>query len=226
ISLGQQAFNVYVNAIGAFVQNSISLGSSLKLDLGLRYDYLPSPTEADDKLVAFDPVTASLFQIGTNGFNQVTKNGSDFQPRVGVIWNPNGDGKTAVRGAYAIMVNQSNTGYFTGETGNPPIVNPLSGQATGTAASNIKLDTAATQAGAAALAPAFTDPNFLPSRMQSWNVNVEREIAGIGLMVGYFGSHGDRQRIPINLNQFVVPGGTVRPYPKLSAASPSSPAGP
>ena len=42
-------------------------------------------------------------------------------------------------------------------------------------------------------------------------------------MVGYFGSHGDRQRIPINLNQFTTPGGTVRPYPRLSAASPILP---
>jgi hypothetical protein len=121
------------------------------------------------------------------------------------------------------MVNQSNTGYFTGETGNPPVVNPLSSQAAGTAASNVRLDNAATQAGAAALAPSFTDPNFLPGRMQSWNVNVEREISGMGLMVGYFGSHGDRQRIPINLNQFTTPGGTTRPYARLSATSPILP---
>ena len=218
-TLGTQAFNAYVNAIGAFVQDSISAGPNVKLDLGLRYDYMPSPTEQDDKFVTFDPATASLIQIGNSGFTQVTRNGSDFQPRVGVIWNPTGNGKTVIRSAYAIMINQSNTGYFTGETGNPPIVNPLSSQAAGTAASNVKLDTAATQAGSAALAPSFTDPNFLPARMQSWNANVEREFGATGVMVGYFGSHGDRQRIPINLNQFTVPGGTVRPYPRLSLTS-------
>src|SRR5205823_10969811 len=141
ITLGTQAFNAYVNAIGAFVQDSISLGSNLKMDLGLRYDYLPPPTEQDNKLVTFDPTSRSLLQInGAGGFTQVTKNGSDFQPRVGLIWNPKGDGKTVVRSAYAIMVNQSNTGYFVGETGNPPIVSPFSGQASGTAASNLKLD--------------------------------------------------------------------------------------
>jgi len=223
ITLGTQAFNAYVNAIGAFVQDSLSLGSNLKLDLGLRYDYLPSPTEQDNKFVTFDPATSSLVQIGTNGFTQVTKNGSDFQPRVGVIWNPKADGKTVVRGAYAVMINQSNTGYFTGETATPPIVNPLSGSASGTAASNIKLDNAVSGAGAAALAPSFTDPNFLPARMQSWNVNIEREFGGTGVMVGYFGSHGDRLRIPINVNQFTTPGGTVRPYSTLSATSPILP---
>jgi hypothetical protein len=225
ITLGTQAYNAYVNAIGAFVQDSISLGSNLKMDLGLRYDYLPSPTEQDNELVTFDPSTRSLLQInGPGGFTQVTKNGSDFQPRLGVIWNPKGDGKTVVRGAYAVMVNQSNTGYFSGETGNPPIVTPLSAQANGTATSNILLENAIGSAGAAAsAAPSFTDPNFLPSRMQSWNVNVEREIGATGVMAGYFGSHGDRQRIPINFNQFIVPGGTARPFPALSAASPILP---
>jgi hypothetical protein len=223
LTLGGLNYNAYVNAVGAFVQDSVSLGSNLKLDIGLRYDYLPSPTEGDDKLVSFDPGSSSLARIGSNGFTQVTKNGSDFQPRVGVIWNPTGDGKLAVRGAYAVMVNQSNTGYFVGEANNPPLTTPLSGQAAGTAASNIRLDSALTGAGAAALNPTFTDPNFLPGRMQTWNVNVEREIGGTGVMVGYFGSHGDRQRIPINLNQFVTPGGTVRPYPRLSASSPILP---
>src|SRR5262245_35729952 len=59
--------------------------------------------------------------------------------------------------------------------------------------------------------------------MQTWNVNVERQVGAMGVMVGYFGSHGDRLRIPINLNQFVVPGGTVRPYIRLSAGSPILP---
>jgi Carboxypeptidase regulatory-like domain len=225
ITLGTRAYNAYVNAFGTFVQDSISVGSNLKLDLGLRYDYLPSPTEADDKLVTFDPASLSLLRInGAGGFTQVTKNGSDFQPRVGFIWTPRANGKTVVRGAYAIMVNQSNTGYFTGETGNPPIVTPLSAQASGTAASNIKLDNAIGGAAAAtSVSPSFTDPNFLPGRMQTWNVNVEREIAGMGVMAGYFGSHGDRQRIPINLNQFTTPGGTTRPYPRLSTSSPILP---
>jgi hypothetical protein len=224
ITLGTQAFNAFVNAIGGFVQDSISVGSNLKLDLGLRYDYLPSPTEQDDKLVTFDPATVSLIQFGTNGFTQVTKNGSDFQPRLGVIWNPTGGGNTVVRGAYAVMVNQTNTGYFTGETGNPPIVTPLSAQAAGTAASNIRLDNAISSAGAGAtIAPTYTDYNFQPGRTQTWNANVERQFGSMGVMAGYFGSYGDRQRIPINLNQFTTPGGTVRPYPLLSTSSPILP---
>jgi hypothetical protein len=226
ITLGDRSFNAYVNALGGFVQDAISVGSNVKLDLGLRYDYLPPPTEADNKLVAFDTATSTLVRLGS-GLDQITKNGSDFQPRVGVIWNPTADGKLAVRGAYAVMINQSNTGYFTGETGNPPLVTPLSAQASGTSASNIKLDNAISGAGAAAsIAPSTTNPNFLPARMQTWNVNVEREIGTMGLMVGYFGSYGDRQRIPLNINQFTTPGGTVRPFARLSGSSPILPGSP
>ena len=226
ITLGDRSYNAYVNAVGTFVQDAISLGSRLKLDIGLRYDYLPSPTEADNKLVTFDPATASLLRFG-QGIDQITKNGSDFQPRIGVIWNPTGDGKVAVRGAYAVMINQTNTGYFTGETANPPLVTPLSAQAAGTAGigNSISIANATNGAGGVALNPTFTDPNFQPGRMQSWNVNVEREIGSMGVMVGYFGSHGDRQRIPINLNQYKVLGGTTkdRPYPSVSLSSPIVP---
>ncbi len=223
LTLGGLQYDAFVNAVGAFVQDSISLGSNVKLDVGLRYDYLPSPSEGNNKLVTFIPSSLSLVQIGTNGFTQVTKNGSDFQPRLGLVWTPTADGKLAVRAAYAVMVNQSNTGYFVGESNNPPLVTPLSGQASGTAASNINLGSALSGAGAATLAPSFTDPNFLPGRMQTWNVNVERQFGGTGVMVGYFGSHGDRQRIPINFNQFTTPGGIVRPYPALAASSPILP---
>jgi hypothetical protein len=120
-------------------------------------------------------------------------------------------------------VNQTNNGYFTGMTGNPPLVTPLSGTASGTAASNINLANAVGNAAGTALNPAFTDPNWMPARMQSWNTNVEREIGSMGVMVGYFGSHGDRLSVPINPNQFTVPGGTTRPYPRVSLASPIVP---
>jgi hypothetical protein len=224
ITLGDRSYNAYNTAIGAFLQDSISMGSKVKLDVGLRYDYIGSPTEADDKLVTFDAATSSLLRInGPGGFTQVHKNGSDFEPRVGIVWTPGADGKLAIRSAYAVMVNQTNNGYFTGMTGNPPLVTPLSAQAAGTAASNINIANAIGGAGGVALNPAFTDPNFLPGRMQSWNVNAEREIGSMGVLIGYFGSHGDRLSVPINLNQFVTPGSTVRPFPKVSATSPIVP---
>src|SRR5206468_5080368 len=199
--------------IGGFVQDSVSLGPNVKLDLGLRYDFLAAPTEKNDKLVVFDAANDSLVQVGS-GIDQIHKNGNDLQPRVGIIWSPAGDGRLAIRGAYAVMINQGNTGIVAGSTANPPLATPLN------VAGNVRLDSALATAAASGLAPTSTNPNFDPARIQSWNVNVEREIGAIGLMAGYFGSYGDRLRISLNINQFV---NGVRPFPRLSASSPIQP---
>jgi hypothetical protein len=142
-------------------------------------------------------------------------------PRVGVSWDPSKTGRTVVRGAYAVMVDMPVTNVVSPTSANPPLAVPL------IFAGNIRLDSAAATALASGLAPQSVDPNFESGRMQTWNVNVEQQIGpALGMMAGYFGSHGDRQRIPINFNQFVTPGGTVRPYVRLSAASPILPNAP
>jgi hypothetical protein len=213
ITLGDRSFTLVVNTLGGFVQDAVSIGPNLKLDLGLRYDFIGAPTEKDNKLVVFDAATASLVRIGS-GIDQIHTNSNDLQPRVGVIWNPTGDGRLAVRGAYAVMINQQNTGVVTGATANPPLATPLN--VTG----NVRLDSALATAAASGLAPATTNPNYLQGRLQTWNVNVERELGPIGLLVGYFGSYGDRLSVPVNINQFV---NGVRPYVRLSASSPIQP---
>ena len=215
ITLGDRAADLHINTIGAFVQDGISLGSNVKLDVGLRYDYIGAPTEPTNNLVLFDSSKAALVRLGS-GLDQPHRNGSDFQPRLGVIWNPRGDSKLAVRAAYAVMVNQTNTGYIGGSATNPPLAVPLN------VSGAVRLDSALATAQASGLAPTTTNPDFQPGRMQTWNVNVEREFGATGVMIGYFGSHGDRLRVPVNINQFNL-GTTTRPFPALSASSPILP---
>jgi hypothetical protein len=124
ITLGDRSADLFINALGTFVQDSITLGPRVKLDVGLRYDYIGSPTEPDNKIVVFDASKNALVQLGS-GIDQVHKNANDLQPRLGVIWNPTGDGKLVVRGAYAVMINQTNTGHVGGSTSNPPLATPL-----------------------------------------------------------------------------------------------------
>ena len=82
------------------------------------------------------------------------------------------------------------------QSANPPLAQPL------TFTGNISLSNAAATATAAGLAPSSINPDFNSGRMQTYNVNVERQIgAGLGVMVGYFGSQGDRLRIARNVNQ-------------------------
>jgi hypothetical protein len=210
ITLGDRPSNVRQQALGLFAQDSFRVSPNLTLDLGLRYDGIMGPTETLGRYVVFDAASNSLVQT-----NNPYKTGHNVQPRVGVIWNPSGDGRMVVRGAYALMVDMPVANVVSPTSANPPLATPL------TFAGNIRLASAAATALASGLAPNSVDPNFESGRMQTWNVNVEQQIGpSLGVMAGYFGSHGDRLRITRNLNQFV---NGVRPFPTLSLTSPILP---
>jgi hypothetical protein len=213
ITLGSRPSELAIDAAGAFVQDHIQLARSLSIEAGLRYDYLAAPKDTQDRFVLFQAATDSLLRVGS-GLDNVYKNSNNLQPRVGVIWSP-ADGRTAVRGAYAIMVDQPVTNVVTPLTSNPPLATPL------TVAGAVRLDSALATALAGGVAPSSVAPDFKPARVQTWNVNVERQLGpATGVMIGYFGSKGDDLRLSHNVNQFI---NGVRPYPTLSASSPILP---
>ena len=215
ITLGDRGSSIGTGALGFFVQDNYKARPGLTLELGLRYDWNMTPTERFNRFVVFDPATDSLVRVGQGIDNLYRQNRQNIQPRVGLSWDPFGDGKTSVRTAYAIMVDQPVTNSVTGPTANPPLATPL------TFAGNVRLTNAATTAASAGLAPNTIDHDFHNAYVQSWNLNVQRAITPtLGVMLGYFGSKGTHLRISRNLNQFV---NGVRPFPRLSTSSPILP---
>jgi hypothetical protein len=215
VTLGEIASDVTQQAFGLFVQDNFRLRSNVTLELGLRYDLNKAPTESEDRFVYFDAATASLQRVGQGGRDTIYGNKGNFQPRVGVIWDPQGDGRTSIRAAYAMLSDQPVTNLVTPTAANPPLVTPL------TFTGPIRLDNALAVAGPAGLAPSTVDADFRNPRIQSWNVNVQRELwKNTALMVGYFGSKGDHLRVSRNVNQLV---NGVRPFPRLAAGSPILP---
>jgi hypothetical protein len=215
VTLGDVSSSIAQGALGFFVQDSFKWRPNLTLELGLRYDLLMSPTERFNRFVVFDPATDSLLRVGS-GIDQIYHTSSkNIQPRVGIVWNPFGDGKTAIRAAYAILADQPVTNLVTGTTANPPLATPLT--FTGT----VKLSNAITVARAAGLAPLTVEHGFDNAYVQSWNLNLQRELTpSLGVMIGYFGSKGTHLRIQRNINQFR---NGVRPFPALSTSSPILP---
>ncbi|MGH9916169.1 MAG: TonB-dependent receptor domain-containing protein, partial [Pyrinomonadaceae bacterium] len=221
ITLGDQVSSILQKAVALFVQDNYKVRQNLTLELGLRYDLNLTPTERFDRFVVFDPTTASLVRVGTNGLDQIYQtDANNFQPRIGIAWDPFKDGKTSVRAAYAVLVDQPVTNLVAGATTNPPLADPRT-----IAASNntppISLENALTLAQIAGLAPASVDSNFSNAYIQSYNLNVQREVSpGLAVTVGYFGSKGTHLRIARNINQFV---NGVRPFTTVSSASPILP---
>jgi hypothetical protein len=214
------AARINVYSVGGFVQDYWKISPRLTLDLGLRYDWYGTPTEADNRLVVFDPTADSLERVGTNGGPASAYNQSDlnFEPRVGFAYDVTGAGKTVIRSAYAVFVDQPITGLVGGLVGNPPYALPVNLVATAT--HPVTLGNAYSLA-SGTVAPVSVAHNYRDALVQSWNFNVEQQLGRTyGLMIGYFANKGTHLNIERNYNQ---PINGALPYPTLSPLSPIDP---
>jgi hypothetical protein len=209
---------IYVNALGLFISDSWKATRRLTLDLGFRYDWNGTPTEAQNRFVVFDQARDMLIQAGVDNSGVYNQNALNFEPRVGLALDMFGNGKTVLRAAYAIQVDQPVSNLVMGLASNPPFANPVAFNGPGTVTFADALNAAAA---AGSLAPASVNNEFRNARVQSYNFNVQHQLSDtIGLMAGYFGSEGTHLRISRNINQFID---GVRPYRALSPDSPILP---
>ncbi|HXM36247.1 MAG TPA: hypothetical protein VN920_13730, partial [Pyrinomonadaceae bacterium] len=229
VTKGDVSTAISQGALGLFVQDNYKLRPNLTLELGLRYDWLMSPTERFDRFVVFSPGTDSLVRVN-NGIAPVYHtNWKNFEPRVGFSWDPFKNGKTSIRGAYAILSDQPVTNLVSPDGSNPPLATPLSFSPTQQRPTTTFGNVAADAGAGGTVAPSSSDPAFDNAYVQSWNLNVQREVRpGLAVTVGYFGSKGTHLRLSRNLNQTFLNAAftQVRPFGTLSASSPILPGSP
>jgi hypothetical protein len=216
VTLGDTSNSVATGALGFFAQDSFKLRPNFTLELGLRYDWNMTPSERYDRFAIFDPATSSLVQVGSGIDEIYNQNNKNFQPRLGFAWDPFKDGKTSVRAAYAILVEQPISGLVSPTAGNPPFATPVALPAS---VPTVNLGQALARVAASnTLSPTSIAQDFDNAYVQSWNLNIQREIRqGLDMSIGYFGSKGTHLQITRNINQ-ILPNG-ARPFPRLSASS-------
>jgi hypothetical protein len=85
---------------GAYAQDDLRLKKYLTVNLGLRYEMVTVPTEAQNRISNLRNLTDAQPRVGSPFFlNPTLRN---FEPRVGFAWNPRG-GKTLIRSGFGIF---------------------------------------------------------------------------------------------------------------------------
>ena len=215
ITVGERRSVIDQRAAGLFVQDRFTVHDRFTLELGMRYEWHVSPTERDDRFVVFDADSGTLVRVGAGRDPIYQQNNRNFEPRAGIAWDLTSDGRTVLRASYARAVDQPVTTAVRDTAGNPPFAAPL------TAAGSIPLAAAIDTARPAGLAPATVDPLLRNASLRSWNVNMQRQLAGdLAATFGYSVSRGTDLRITRNINQ---PIDGVRPFPSVAVSSPIQP---
>jgi hypothetical protein len=104
---------------GFFVQDDYKIKSTLTFNLGLRYEFVTVPTEVNGKISNLRNVSDSQVTVGDPWHNNPSL--KNIAPRIGIAWDPFGDGKTSVRAGFGIFYDEILPKYyfFSGSL-NPP----------------------------------------------------------------------------------------------------------
>jgi len=214
-----------------YSQNDWRASSKLTVNLGLRWEVQPGPTERFDRMSSWDFDAQSSFgttgAIAFPGVDGYSRNLWDtaydnWGPRVGAAYQWND--KTVVRGGFGITYLPTNTGYFSGPTdyGSANFSGGVLQQAYGTSPAGrpvIRFSDPApispalggdeTNPGVYGIGEARFDRGLENGQARQWNVFVERSFASRWMAsIGYsasFSSNLHNRSFPIQNIQIIDP---------------------
>ena len=177
-------------AMGFFIQDDYQIRPNLTLNLGLRYEPSTEHTEVNNKIGTLINIRTDTESVSVpSTYKNPTKN--NWAPRLGLAWDPFGDGKTSVRAGFGMFYNIQMTELDRiSATSNPPFTTIAT---VGQLPFPFDFDACCrTSSAATRTALELIDYNDAPQSYRiQWNLNVQREIvADTTLTVGYVGARG------------------------------------
>jgi hypothetical protein len=212
---------------GAYVQDEWRLGTNVTLNYGLRYERINPFTEVQDRLNAFVPGVQSVVRPdapkgllfpGDPGVGKgIAASANGVMPRIGIAWDPTGEGRWSVRSSYGLFYDQFQNGAGTSsQVAISAIPSAQFNQFSGAG-----LNFANPYEGRQYPAPnTFVRPSTVfamdvdarPPYTQNWNLSVQRSLRDRYVVeVRYVGAAGDRLPRNVEANPAVYgPGATAQ----------------
>jgi outer membrane receptor protein involved in Fe transport len=200
---GNQPYRTFrQNYYGFYFNDDWKMNSKLTWNLGVRYEPYTGPSEKWGRVsVVKDWLTATHYDVGGKMFESPGK--KYVAPRVGFAWDPEGSGRTAIRGGFGIFfVPLSTYVYSRAATRNAPFSGSIQTQPRD--AQGRVANFASALPFVYSIAPQFLTPDFGPTTSpiilqyrpnatyeMKANLTVERQIwQDYSVSAGYIGGRG------------------------------------
>jgi len=220
---------------GVFVQDDWRVSPTVTINMGLRYEYNGVISESSNLLGNFSP-TLGLVQVGQQIGQPYHGDHTNFAPRLGVAWDPFGNGKTVVRAGGGLMYETLNwesfmafnNVYGLGTIPTGGILNGVQGTGTITAGiQNVPNPPTPWDTWGVSQTPPFqipkinceaalgatcsilgVNPNITTPYVTNWTLNVQHAFTNnLSLEVAYVGNHGSNLMGIRDINQPAVGSG-------------------
>src|ERR1019366_872262 len=239
---------------GVYAQDTWKVKPRLTLTYGLRWEPFTPMQVKDGKVYTFDMgrynagisstvyhgAPAGFYYPGDPGFNGksgMNSHFANFEPRIGIAWDPFGDGKTSFRIGSGISydfvneqiyANENNVAPFSGDTtvnGPVPLDNPWQGFPGGNPFPYTRSYTNPTYTVGAVYMP--IPPNLKTPKIYTWNATLQRQFsANLFASASYVGTQAIHLWDAVELNPGVyIPGNCLAGQYGLTAPGPCSTTG-
>jgi hypothetical protein len=242
VGVGDPQLHAHAFRIGGYIQDDWRASSRLTINLGLRYEVLTPPVEANNKLSNLNLANGNIIVACSDNqpssaanlakfpqFTFVCNNTvglsraltkadvADWGPRVGLSYSPSNS--LVVRGGYGMFYSYPPMAV---RIGTPSFSIPFFSQTTAT---NTKTGPANTQnlftvPGLNAFAGQPFSTNYLAGRVHQWSLDIQKQFGGSRMLdVAYIGAYGmnlNAEKLP---NQAVPGAGAIAtrtPFPLLA----------
>lgn len=197
--------------LAGFVQDVIKVRPNLDLRLGFRFESTDGWNEVAGRAANYAFLNGVIQTNPVVGSSAFIINRAKFlpEPRVGLAWDPFGQGKTVVHAGFGIYrALLDNLDYRLGQTAPFNATESLKN----VSVAGLQIVPGSAPPAGAKISPSGSQPDLYTPTVITWTFKVEQQIApNTSLGLGYVGSHGYHELLSLDANE---------PMPTICPAAP------